>query len=279
LSLRIAYFYAIHSHTVDRKIKAILFDLDDTLLVEWGSAMISYRQTITGLNSGIDKEALINAVIEEARINWYALPTIGYCLKAGISSWEALWAEFTGEEENLKTLAGLSRSFRLQTWHQALLRFGLDDRHLADRLAANFMEIRSRTHVLFPDTLSCLNALKDNFRLGLITNGPSDVQRKKIEGGNLKHYFDAIIISGEYGFAKPDERLYSQALEKLYCKPEEAVMVGDNLINDMGGGKKSGLTTIWVNRNGKVCDQPEYRPDDQINDLTSLISFPGISDF
>jgi putative hydrolase of the HAD superfamily len=247
----------------------LLFDLDDTLIVEWGSAEESFLETIDQLDFQIDKIEFLEVIRKQARENWYKLPTINFCRNIGISSWEALWADFTGDDEQYTKLRELSSGYRFDTWYQALTRFNISDAIIAERLSSEFKRIRKSKHILFPETIETLKKLKNEFKLGLITNGAPDLQWKKINGGNLKHYFDYIAISGELGFAKPDKKLFDIVIKELGSIPECTIMIGDSLSTDIKGGKDSGLRTIWINRTGNKTD--EIKPDYEVTNLLEIL--------
>jgi putative hydrolase of the HAD superfamily len=154
----------------------ILFDLDDTLIIEWESAEESFIETIVQLDQNIDKDGFLRTIRKQARDNWYKLPTIDYCLKIGISSWEGLWADFTGESEELKDLRNLSAKYRFETWHQTLINFNINDPEIAEKLSLDFKRIRHTKHRLFYETIDTLDKLKKTYKLGLITNGAPDLQ-------------------------------------------------------------------------------------------------------
>ena len=244
-------------------IDTVLFDLDDTLVVEYRSADEAFIETINLIEHRIHKDEFIKAIRYQAREQWYKLPTIDYCLKVGISSWEALWADFTGEQENLKQLKSLADTYRFETWNETLHRFNINNSEVAFKLGNEFKRIRNSKHVLYPDTLDILNFLKPVYKLGLISNGAPDLQWKKINGSNLKHYFDCIVISGEHGYGKPDARLFSAAMNGLKAAKSRTIMIGDSLESDIKGAKNFGLKTIWINRNNHpTCDlKPDYEID------------------
>jgi len=205
---------------------------------------------------------------KQARDNWYKLPTIDYCLKIGISSWEALWADFIGECKELEELRNLSAKYRFETWHQTLIKFDINDNETAEKLSRDFKRIRNTKHKLFPETKDTLDLLKRTYRLGLITNGAPDLQWKKINGGNIKQYFDHIAISGEHGYAKPDSRLFDTAINALKSDKANTIMVGDSLIKDIKGAQDCGLKAIWINRNENKAE--DIKPDYEITDLTKI---------
>ena len=109
----------------------------------------------------------------------------------------------------------------------------------------------------YDDAEPTLKELSGKYKLGLVTNGPSDGQRKKLEQSGLSSYFseDAVTVSGDYPFKKPDPRLFLEACRKLGVKPEEAVYVGDLFYRDVLGAAQAGLTPVWMWDNGiRKCD-------------------------
>jgi len=84
-------------------------------------------------------------------------------------------------------------------------------------------------------------------RTALLTNGPSAMQRHKVQALGLEAQLDAIAISGELGVAKPDPAAFAAALELIDCQASEAVMVGDHLDWDVRGALDAGLRgAVWV---------------------------------
>lgn len=102
--------------------------------------------------------------------------------------------------------------------------------------------------VPYADSEETLEALSKKYKLGLITNGPSDGQRSKLRNSGLARFFDPeeIVVSGDYSFKKPDPRLFWAACEKLNVKPEECVYVGDIYGRDVLGAHRAGLTPVWM---------------------------------
>ena len=91
-----------------------------------------------------------------------------------------------------------------------------------------------------------LTTLKSKYKLGMITNGCSYTQRAKITKVGIAHYFDDIIVSGEELFAKPDPRIFLLSCEHLDVKPEEIIYVGDYYPNDIVGAMNAGIKSIWI---------------------------------
>ena len=106
----------------------------------------------------------------------------------------------------------------------------------------------------FPDTVPVLRSLRARgLRVGLLTNGPSDFQRQKLESTNLVAELDAIAISGEIGVAKPEREAFAIALSQLGSEARHTAMVGDSLTADIEGALGAGLAAaVWLEREGEA---------------------------
>lgn len=85
-------------------------------------------------------------------------------------------------------------------------------------------------------------------KLGIITNGASVRQHGKIDLLELRPHFDAIVVSGDVGIKKPDQRIYLTALDQLEVTAEETVIIGDHPKNDIWGAAQVGINGIWLRR-------------------------------
>lgn len=103
----------------------------------------------------------------------------------------------------------------------------------------------------FDDVQPCLDALRRRgLPLGVITNNESVHQRRKLVTVGLDDAFDAVLISGEVGIAKPDPAIFTLACERLDVAPAEALHVGDLLDTDARAAQAAGLTGVWLDRLG-----------------------------
>ena len=252
-------------------VQAIFFDLDDTLVVEEAAADAAFAATCERASKkyGIDPHALHHAVREHSRELWRAYPTIAYCRAIGISSWEGLWARFLGDDPNVKALREWAPSYRRESWTRALADQGVHNPAFAEELAVTYIEECRSRHTAFPDVKPALDELLGTYRLAIITNGVPDLQRDKIHRAGLARCFEAIIISGEIGFGKPDPRILALALDRLAVAAAESAMVGDNLERDIRPAQHAGMKGIWINRSGEECPE-EPKPDAQIASLADL---------
>ena len=111
-------------------------------------------------------------------------------------------------------------------------------------------------------TISILElAKKNNVKLGVITNGPSEHQWAKVDALGVEKCIprENIIVSGDLGINKPDKRIFEVMQEKLQLGVESLYYIGDSLENDIVGANNAGWKSIWINRYNK-----EYLPGTEI---------------
>ncbi len=112
--------------------------------------------------------------------------------------------------------------------------------------------------VEYPFTKPMLKKLKEKgYALGIITNGSSLIQRRKIELLGLDDYFDYIIVGGEVGAQKPDRKPFDIMSQKLGIPSHELIYAGDNPINDIQGARNAGYIPVWVKTCGVWCSNIE----------------------
>ena len=120
--------------------------------------------------------------------------------------------------------------------------------------------------------INILNTIKKQVKVAIITNGSTERQKAKIVNTNLDNLFEVIIISEEVGLSKPDKRIYELALKRLNVQPESALFVGDNLELDIGGPQNVNMRGIWFNPQGAV-NNTEIKPFAEISSFDELLSF------
>ena len=100
---------------------------------------------------------------------------------------------------------------------------------------------------LFPDAIPTIQALKEQgYLLGVVSNGPSVLQNKKLDTAGIRDLFDVVAVSGDYGIHKPDRRLFDLAAQKLNVPNEACLFVGDHPVNDIKGALGAGMQAIWM---------------------------------
>jgi putative hydrolase of the HAD superfamily len=100
---------------------------------------------------------------------------------------------------------------------------------------------------LYPDAAHVLHVLRQQYRLGLITNGPVRTQQPKIRQFGLERWMHVLVISEEVKLAKPDPSIFHLVLRQLGVLPERALYVGDSLEHDLVGAHAAGMDFAWMN--------------------------------
>ncbi len=207
--------------------RAILFDLDDTLIRAYAQPEDAWRRLLHVFSAHLDAHDA--PAIEEVRI-------------AIMEESRAFWSDRVAAA---KWRLNIPEARRLAV-RQGFRRLGRTDEELADRIADAFTEMRRNEYRLYPDAHATVDALRDaGVRLALVTNGASDLQRAKIERFDLAHRFHHIQIEGEFGQGKPEPAVYLHALERLECAACDAWMVGDNYEWEVVAPQKLGMCGIW----------------------------------
>ncbi len=136
------------------------------------------------------------------------------------------------------------------------------------QLIEEYAETSNRLMALvrpLPGARALLDDLRARGRaIAVLTNGPSEHQRMKLEASGLADAIDAVAISAELGIAKPDAAAFRQAAAMIGLTVERVAMIGDTPATDIAGAIASGVSvTIWLRRR----DEP---PPDGAQMVTSL---------
>ena len=204
-------------------IKAVLFDLDDTLLNSKKAqhlAVVDFKNLYKCFESTDDDEfsRYWNSITEKAYDEY---------LKKKISF----------QDMRIKRMQMLFSTY--------LEKISKEE---ADNRFKEYLKAYERNWVLFDDAKEVLESLKKRYKLAIVSNGDSDQQRKKIEVTGLDKYFSDIVISGEVGFSKPEKEIFEIACKMLNVNKKNAVMIGDKYKVDIEGSINAGMNGIWVNR-------------------------------
>lgn len=252
-------------------IKAVIFDLDDTLLWDQKSVKKAFESTclLAKEKYGVDPEKLEETVRNEARVLYSSYETYNFTQMIGINPFEGLWGNFLDEGENFRRMKEIVPTYRRDAWTKGLLSLGFDDTDFGAQLAETFPLERKKHPFVYEDTFSVLDGLKGKYKLLLLTNGSPDLQNTKLAiTPEIAPYFDSIVISGSIGRGKPDPSIFEHAIKQLNVSIDEAIMVGDNLMTDILGASRVGMKSVWINREKK--ERNEVVPDYEIRQLDEL---------
>lgn len=235
---------------------AILFDLDDTLLVAFGPSPSQWQRTIAAFADRLGplEAKFVAAAIQAATTELGADP--GH---------HKYWRHRIDEARRrivsnaFVAIAAAGRPVPAQA--------------IGDAMADAYNALHDEELEMFPDAHATLDRLKERgVKLALITNGAAAPQRAKVVRFALEHRFDHIQIEGEHGFGKPEERAYTHAMDVLGVGPRETWMVGDNLEWEVAGPQRLGIHAIWHDGygNGLPSGSPIV-PDRIIRRLSELL--------
>jgi putative hydrolase of the HAD superfamily len=227
---------------------AIFFDMDGTIL-DWETGMEeSWLMSCEKYGDGSHTPArLLDAI--RTRRTWF-------------------WSDSERAYRGRMDLDGASR----EVVRHAFTDLGLGNLGVADSLADHYRALRAAAIAPYPGATETLAALRERgIPLALITNGEARNQRRSVEKHALQRYFQCIVIEGEFGCGKPDERVFRHALDATGCAPERVWMVGDNLSADIETPHRLGMHTVWIDaRGGGLPDGAPVRPHRIVRSIAEL---------
>lgn len=119
--------------------------------------------------------------------------------------------------------------------------------------------------------IDTLNALFGKVKMGIITNGFTALQQKRLDNTQTSHFFDMVVISEKIGFAKPDRQIFDYAFALMdEFDRSKVLMVGDTLSSDILGGNNAGIDTCWLNTFNLENDT-DIKPTYAINTISQII--------
>ena len=123
----------------------------------------------------------------------------------------------------------------------------------------------------FPEVKGALNDLKKkNYKISILSNGTPALLNELVYSNNLDSFFDDIFSIEEVGIYKPDSKVYNLPIKKYQIKKDEVVFLSANTW-DVSGGGNFGYNSIWVNRNKNIFDNLDYKPKNEVENLTQLL--------
>lgn len=226
-----------------QEIKAIFFDLDDTLInsreAEY-DASIEFKKQFEEFNE-IDNNYFANL--------WHKIAAKQYERYSR--------GEISYEKNKMERIKALFSIVNIEK----------EDEEAAE-IFKKYLRLYEKNWAVFDDTIEVLESLKSKYKLGMITNGDKNQQNKKLILTKLKEFFETVIISGEIGISKPNQKIFEIACKEIKEDPKNCIMVGDNYKLDIQGAQNYGLNAIWINRKNE-----EFEFKNQIKELKELINY------
>lgn len=226
-----------------RNIRALLFDLDDTL---W--------PITTVINNA-----------EQVLFTWIAANAPKVAISYSIEMMRHHRMQLMQARPEL--VIDL-KALRHQTLHDAFIACG-EDPVLVSTAMDVFNQARNQVQI-YEDVADCLPRLANVVKLGSLTNGAAD-----LEAIGLAHHFEISIAAHQIGKAKPDPHIFQLACEALKLQPEQVAYVGDDLRLDVEGAQNAGLTGIWLNRQNTPppSKHMHIKPDFTFTNLHDLVGW------
>lgn len=224
--------------------QAILFDLDDTL---------------------IDFKASETSALALVYENFYKTFTQAGTFSSRFHEInQALWRAV----ESTQLPVGQLRLKRFQLLSEAL-GASLE----AEPIAAFYERQLGTTARWFPGTAEALSLLGRQYKLGIVTNGLTHIQKAKYQHLALETWFKSFVISEEVATAKPQREIFSIALTEIATAPSHTLMVGDSLTSDYQGSLNAGMDFCWINP--KRLPLPSHLPEPRFT-LRSVAELPPL---
>lgn len=144
-------------------------------------------------------------------------------------------------------------------------------RKLLPAITAEVFRAASRRRLkLYPDVKKTLDALRKKYRLAAVSDGQAQWARAELASVGLDGCFRPFIVSGDYGYRKPDERLFHKALKKMNMAADEVVFVGNDMYRDVFGAEQAGIKTVLFRSNQGEQEYCGTKADKEITAFSQL---------
>lgn len=160
---------------------------------------------------------------------------------------------------------------REQRFKQVLEEFQVREDKLCAELSHEYLYGCPKKANLVPYAKEVLDYLSNHYSLTVVTNGFEEIQSIKLLSGNITHYFSHVITSQKAGYKKPSREIFDYALAVNNLQCHEVIMIGDNLITDIGGARNACIDTVFYNP-GALKHQDEVKYEIQcLSELREIL--------
>ena len=123
----------------------------------------------------------------------------------------------------------------------------------------------------YPEVKEVLENLKaKKYKIAILSNGTPALLNELVKSNNLDNIFDDVFSIEEVGIYKPESKVYDIPVKKYQINADEVAFLSSNTW-DVSGGGNYGYNAIWVNRNKDIFDNLDYKPKDEVSDLTQVL--------
>ena len=136
--------------------------------------------------------------------------------------------------------------------------------------AERFVELLGQQSILLPNALEVVEQIAARLPVAVVTNGITAIQRSRMALSPLKDYLTEMVISEAVGISKPRPGIFKIALDRLGVKPRDALMVGDGINSDIRGANNAGIDAYWLNPTGRALPEGVHA-EYQISDIRQCV--------
>jgi YjjG family noncanonical pyrimidine nucleotidase len=136
---------------------------------------------------------------------------------------------------------------RKQRFKRILEYFHVHHEKLTEDLSTDYLNNCPKKGNLIPNAIEILQYLSEYYALTVVTNGFDEIQNIKLTAGNLHSFFNHIVTSQKAGHRKPSAKIFDYAMKANGVKCQEVIMIGDNLVTDIGGAHNASIDTVFFN--------------------------------
>jgi HAD superfamily hydrolase (TIGR01549 family) len=234
---------------MSKNLKAVLFDLDDTLF--------DHRHSMqTGL------AALQKIYPCFAKDSLDEFERVHVTLMNDIHLTQIMKGEISIDE---------GRAIRFQ---RVFKHYGIEaDWTLANEAASHYRANYTDVNRLVHGAYELLSDLKQKYKIGIVTNNLIDEQVRKLKEGKIEHLIDVMVTSEEVKITKPNPEIFLELMNRLDVTAEECIMIGDHWESDVTGAHALGIKCIWVNVYGLQCPDPNMAVEvKSMEDVSKIIA-------
>ena len=128
-------------------------------------------------------------------------------------------------------------------------------------LAEMFRGISRFRLTLYPEVKAVLDELRPHYKMAAVSDGQSAWALPELKAVGLDGYFNPVIVSGDFGYRKPDRRLFNTALSAMELAPKQVIFVGNDMYRDVYGAGRLGMKTVFFSSNQGQKEMAGMNPD------------------
>lgn len=164
-----------------------------------------------------------------------------------------------------------SEVIRAERFKQILQTFNAHEDKLCREISHEYLYTCPKKGNLMPHAIETLEYLSGKYKLSIITNGFEEIQNTKLASGKLHGYFDHVVTSQQAGFKKPSKEIFEYTLTRNNIDSRQAVMVGDNLVTDIGGARHAAIDSVFFNYEQVKHDSEIHAEINSLHELCELL--------